>query len=289
MSALRFANCNGSLVETARPYLTGENRSFRYGDGLFESMRVVNGKVCFLEVHISRLFEGMEALKIDLPLHFTFDYFCDQIEKLILANEVQEGARIRLTVFRNDGGYYNPDDNGAGYVIEMASMPNNYFHLNEDGLTVDLYTEIRKPVNKLSIYKTCNSLVYIMSTIWAKQNKLNDALIVNDKGNIIEASSSNLFIICNGVLYTPALSDGCVAGTMRMQIINLALENKIKVYECSLTPQNLLVADEIFLTSATRGLQWVGSYKMKRYFNSLTRTLVDKLNEKVREKSTNAF
>jgi branched-subunit amino acid aminotransferase/4-amino-4-deoxychorismate lyase len=172
-------------------------------------------------------------------------------------------------------------------VIEVTPVINHFYQLNEDGLAVDLYTEIRKPVNKLSIYKTCNSLLYIMSTLWARQNKLDDALIVNDKGNIIEASSSNLFIVCNGVLYTPALSDGCLAGVMRMQIINLAIENKIKVYECSLTPQNLLVADEIFLTSAGRGLQWVGSYKMKRYFNALTRTLVDKLNEKVRDKVNN--
>lgn len=281
MSALPFANCDGKIVDSSQPYLTAENRAFRYGDGLFESIRVINGKVCFPEVHIARLLEGMAAIKMDIPAHFTQGYFIQQLNQTIEANKVTEGARVRLTVFRNNGGFYQPEDNGAGFVIEMSETQSNYYRLNEDGLAVDLYTEIKKPVNKLSIYKTCNSLQYITSAIWARQNKLDDALIVNDKGNIIEASSSNLFIICNGVLYTPALSDGCLAGTMRMQVINLALENKIKVYECSLTPQNLLVADEIFLTSATRGLQWVSSYKMKRYFNTLTRTLVEKLNEKI--------
>lgn len=282
MTPFRFAMCDGQLVEASQPYLTAENRSFRYGDGLFETMRVMQGRPAFLDSHIARLLEGMAMLKMEIPDYFSVSFFAEKINELLKANSITDGARLRLAVYRNSGGFYLPQDNGAGFVIEAMPIIHHHYQLNEDGLTVDLYTEIRKPVNKLSIYKTANSLLYIMSALWAKQNKLDDALIVNDKGNIIEASSSNLFIICNGVLYTPALSDGCLAGVMRMQIINLALEHKIKVYECSLNPQNLLVADEIFLTSAGKGLQWVSSYKMKRYFNSLTRTLVDRLNEKVR-------
>ena len=283
MSTFPFANLNGDLVDASAPYLFASNRSFRYGDGLFESIRVVNGKPCFLETHLARLFEGMDMLRIEKPEHFSTEYFSNQIHLLLEKNEVKEGARVRLTIYRNDGGFYQPSDNGASWCMELGSVYTNYYQLNEDGLSVDLYTEIKKPVNKLSIYKTYNALQYIMASLWARQNKLDDALIVNDKGNIIEGSSSNLFIICNGVLYTPSLADGCLAGVMRMQIINIAIAHKIKVYECSLTPQNLLVADEIFLTSATKGLQWVSSYRMKRYFNTLTRTLVDKLNDTVRE------
>ncbi|MFZ5552376.1 MAG: aminotransferase class IV [Bacteroidota bacterium] len=274
-----IADNNGVLTEAGQPYLFASNRSFRYGDGLFESIRVVNGKPFNMEHHVARLKEGMAALRIDIPPHYTTDYFTKKAGELITANAVSQGGRIRLSVYRDSDGFYNPLSNDAGYCMEITPQLNNLFELNEDGLSVDLYMEIRKPVNKLSIYKTCNSINYILAALWAKQNKLDDALLINDKGNIIEASSSNLFIVCNGVLYTPALTDGCLAGVMRMQIINIALENKIKVYECSLTPQNLLVADEVFLTSAVKGLQWIVSYKMKRYTNTLTRSLLEKLNQ----------
>lgn len=274
-----IADNNGVLTEAGQPYLFASNRSFKYGDGLFESIRVVNGKPMNMEHHIARLKDGMGALRIDIPDHYTVDYFTGKASELINANSISQGGRIRLTVFRDSDGFYNPHSNDAGYCMECAPLLNNLYTLNEEGLLVDLYMEIRKPVNKLSIYKTCNSLNYILAALWAKQNKFDDALLINDKGNIIEASSSNLFIVCNGVLYTPALTDGCLAGVMRMQIINIALENKIKVYECSLTPQNLLVADEVFLTSAVKGLQWIVSYKMKRYSNELTKSLLEKLNE----------
>lgn len=283
MSQNRVANYNGQLVDADKPYLKGDNRSFRYGDALFESIRVVNGLALFLDSHIARLFEGSKMLSIQIPTTFTVDYFKTQIADLIRANQVEGGGRIRLTLYREEGGFYKPEGNEAGYLIEINKLDSNFYELNNDGFAVDLYMDIKKPVNKLSIYKTANSLTYIMSAIWARENRLDDSLIINDKGNIIEASGSNLFIVCNGVLYTPSLSDGCLAGVMRMQVINIALENKIKVYECSLTPQNLLVADEVFLTNAIKGLQWVASYRMKRYYNSLTRSLLDKINQKIKE------
>ena len=243
------------------------------------SIRIKNGKAMFLESHISRLLDAAIALKMEVPAEYNLAFFQKHINDLISKNGLTQGGKARLTMFRNTGGTYAPDDNGAGFVLETFNYFSNDYVLNEEGFSIELYPEMRKPVNKLSIYKTCNSLLYIMAGIYARQNKYDDTLIVNDKGNIIESSNSNLFIICNGVLYTPALSDGCLAGVMRMQIINIALANKLKVYECSLTPQNLLVADEVFLSNAVRGLQWVASYKMKRYYNKLTRELVEKLNE----------
>jgi branched-subunit amino acid aminotransferase/4-amino-4-deoxychorismate lyase len=256
-----FSNLNGVLYPQDQGFIKGNNRAFMYGDGLFESIRIKN------------------ALKMQVPAAHNLEYFKKQVGDLIAKNNLQQGGKCRLTLFRNTGGTYTPDDNGVGYVIETYTYSANNYVLNEEGFHIELYPEMRKPVNKLSIYKTCNSLLYIMAGIYARQHKYDDALIVNDKGNIIESSNSNLFMICNGVLYTPALSDGCLAGVMRMQIINIALANKLKVYECSLNPQNLLVADEVFLTNAVRGIQWVGSYKMKRYYNTLTRELVQKLND----------
>lgn len=155
-----------------------------------------------------------------------------------------------------------------------------FFELNAKGLEVDLYMDMKKPKIKLSNYKTKNGLISIIASITAKEKGLDDYLIANSNEGIIEGTSTNLFVVSNGVLYTPGLEEGCVAGTMRMQIINLAVENGTKVYECNILPQNLLVADEVFLTNAVKGIIWVSGYRTKRYFNNISRNFVDLLNSK---------
>ena len=133
---------------------------------------------------------------------------------------------------------------------------------------------------RVSNFKIKNGIIYVLASIAAKEKNLDDLLITNSSGGILEGTSSNLFVVSNGVLYTPGLEEGCLAGTMRMQIINLALENGIKVYECNILPQNLLVADEIFLTNAIQGITWVSGYRTKRYFNTISKQLVELLNHK---------
>ena len=166
-------------------------------------------------------------------------------------------------------------------AIELTPIHSNKFDLNENGKHVDLCVDHKKDVNKLAIFKNLNCQVYIQASLFANEKGLDDALVQNYRGSIIEATSSNIFLVSNGVLYTSGLEDGPVAGTMRMQIINLALENGIKVYECTLTPQNLLAADELFMTNAIQGIQWVSSYRTKRYFNDTAVRLVEMLNKRV--------
>ena len=164
-------------------------------------------------------------------------------------------------------------------MIEVYPIESNSFELNSKGIELDIYLDHKKSRSKLSNYKTKNGLVYVMAAIAAKEKGLDDYLITNDVGGILEGTTSNLFVVSNGVLYTPGLEEGCMAGTMRMQIINLALKNGMKVYECNILPQNLLVADEIFLTNAVQGILWVSSYRTKRYFNNVSRKLTGILNE----------
>ena len=139
--------------------------------------------------------------------------------------------------------------------------------------------DMKKQKNFLSNYKTKNGLMYVMAAIAAREKNLDDLLLSNEKGGILESSNSNLFVVSNGVLYTPSLDEGCLAGTMRMQVINLAIHHGIKVYECTILPQNLLAADEIFLTNAIRGISWVGGYRTKRYFNVISRRIQAYLND----------
>src|SRR5687767_12746833 len=122
MSAGLFLNINGEIKEADTAVVGADNRSFRYGDGIFETIRFANGKIQFLESHLRRMKESMEALKMDFPPHYSADFFRDEIGKLLRQNKVEKGARIRLTVFRKEGGYYTPIFDEPNYLIECEPI-----------------------------------------------------------------------------------------------------------------------------------------------------------------------
>ncbi len=275
-----YVNLNGNLCPADAPVISLDNRAFHYGDGVFETMRVVRGRVCFMDAHWSRLVEGLKVLRITMPRNLNRESLERSITELIERNEMPS-ARCRLTVYRDSPGFFRPERNDGAFAIELMPVERDTYILNERGHTVDLYPEMRKAVNLLAVHKTLDSQLYVMSSLWAIENHLDDCLLQNDRGNIIESSSGNIFIVSNGVLYTPSLADGCLGGIMRMQVINIALENGIKVYESSLNPQNLLVADELFFTNAALGVQWVGAYRTKRYAHRMALRLQDMLVKKV--------
>jgi len=239
-------------------------------------VRVTGGKPAFLDAHWARLTSGAEALKITLPKGLDRASFERWMVELAMRCGLSS-ARCRFTLYRGGDGQYSPETNEGCFTMELKPLPTAHYTLNETGLMVDIWPEMRKPINELSKHKTLNCQYYIMGALWAQQRGLDDCLLQNERGNIIESSSGNLFIVSNGVLYTPSLSDGCVGGVMRAQVINVALANGIKVYECSLNPQNLLAADELFFTNAVKGIQWVGAYRTKRYTNRMSSSLTDLL------------
>lgn len=273
-------NYNGTYHRAEGPVLPMGNRAFQYGDGLFETIRVVKGRACFLDAHWSRLSEGLRTFRIDMPAGLGRERLEQAIGELLERNGLKD-ARCRLTVYRDAPGYYRPEHNAGSFTLEAFPVTQGNYILNEKGFTVDLYPGMRKPVNLLAVHKTLGAQLYVMASLWCIEQQLDNCLLQNDRGNIIESSSGNMFIVSNGVLYTPPLSDGCIGGIMRMQVINIALENKIKVYESSLNPQNLLVADELFFTNAATGVQWVGAYRTKRYGHRMALRLQDLLVEKV--------
>ncbi len=275
---MKFILANNELFSAELPGVKISNRGFHYGDGFFETIRILDGKPCFYNAHFERILKTAKALGMILPDDFSKDSLLQSIHYLLKENSIFEGGRMRITFTRSGDGFYLPEKSTFDFFIEAKSVEHNIYTLNQQGRSIDIYPDIRKQINLLSIYKTLNCQIYVMASLSAKNKGLDDCLIQNDRNNIIEASSSNVFIVSNGVLYTPTLDDGCVGGVMRMQIINLALENKIKVYECNLTPQHLLAADEIFLTNAIQGIQWVSSYRTKRYFNENAKKFIQILN-----------
>jgi branched-chain amino acid aminotransferase len=166
-----------------------------------------------------------------------------------------------------------------GYCLELTASDEPRYFLNEKGLIMDVFTELPKPSNYLSNIKTCNSLIYVMAGIYKIQNKLDDVFLLNQSGFLCEASSSNIFIHYQNHLYTPALSEGCVEGVMRQVVIKLAQDNNIDITEAQINPDILYEADEVFLTNATRGIQTVMGFGVRRYFNRVSKALMDELNK----------
>lgn len=276
-----FINHNGVISESDKPVLFVNNRGFRYGDALFETIRFSNNKSLFLKEHLQRLVNGMRVLKMEMHPLFSESFFEKSIFELVQRNGIGTDGRIRLTVYRNDGGFYAPSDNKVSFLIEAYPKEEVGYVLNQKGLTVDLYTEFRKTPNALASIKSANSSIYVMAGIYKNQHQLDECILSNDKSHIIEAISSNIFAVKNGVLYTSPVEDGCVDGVMRKKIIQIAQQNKIAVYEISIMQNVLLGADELFLTNTIKGIQWVVAFKQKRYFNNTSKKLIEKLNELV--------
>ncbi|GAB3922299.1 aminotransferase class IV [Mucilaginibacter myungsuensis] len=273
-----FINFNDEIVFADTKLLSTDNRGFKYGDGLFESMRLMKGQLKFADLHADRLQRGMKALKIDGYSQMDAWFLRDRTESLAIRNKFKHG-RVRLTVYRDSTGLYTPVQNKMGFCFEMQPMEEPRYFLNDKGLIMDVFLDLGKPLNFLSNVKSCNSLVYVMAGIHKSQNKLDDVFIINQNKLLCEASSSNVFVLYKNHLYTPALSEGCVEGVMRQVVINLALSLQIPVTEAQINPEILYEADEVFLTNAVKGIQWVMGYGVKRYFNKISKELMDELNK----------
>lgn len=278
MKEALYINYNGEFFNEDEAIFTVKNRAFRYGDALFETIRVINGKPCFMEDHFNRLEKGMEILKMKSSVNL-FDELKKQIIALIKKNNITKGGRIRLTIFRTGEGFYTPEKEGRSYVIEATSINHNEYTLNERGLNVDVYNDFKRCRTDLSKIKTANNIPQVLAGIYKKENNLDDCLILNDQGRIVEAISSNVFLYKNNNIYTSAIEEGCVEGVMRKQIIEISKIMGINIFEGMLTGGMLLQADEMFLTNAINGIQWVSSYRTKRYSNNSIKEILEQLNK----------
>ncbi|WP_257656871.1 aminotransferase class IV [Parapedobacter lycopersici] len=276
--AVHYIDFNGKLLPEKETVLTTDNRAFRYGDGLFETMRWMGGKVRFLAYHLERLHEGMRMLQLSAPGSFDEKFINSHAEALIRKNNLEgQHVRLRLQVYRDGGGLYSPQQNNAAYVLTASRLDPDDVKHRKLGLIIDVYSEYRKPVSALSKLKSSNALIYVMAGLYRKKNGLDDVLLLNQEGFLCESMNSNVFVWYDRKLYTPALSEGCIEGVMRRVVIDLAVSQGMEVIEAQISPDILNEADEIFHTNAIHGVQWVMGYKQKRYFNRISRTLQESL------------
>lgn len=254
-----FLNYNGKIYQAGKLLISPNNRSFRYGDGFFETMKMLGGKIVLVGLHFERLFSSLETMLFDKPKLFTTGLLEEQVIELAKKNNHTKSGRIRLMVFRGDGGLYDAEDNHPNYLIQTWEMNEANNRLNENGLVVDVFKDARKACDRFSHIKSNNYLSYVMGALWAKQQKLNDALVLNSYGNIADATIANLFIIKDGIIQTPTLAEGCVAGTMRRYLLQCMRKEGMPVQETTITTDDITSASEMFLTNAGYGMRWVQS------------------------------
>lgn len=273
-------NFNGELVENNTLFLNEENRGLRYGDSLFESIRVVNGKIYFWEDHYLRLMASMRILRMEIPMNFTMEYLEEQILETINADNLQNNAlRIRLTVFRNNGGLYLPTTNNVSFIIETNVLENAFYVHSDEAYEVELFKDHYVNTGLLSTLKSNNKIINVLGSIYAKENGYSNCLLLNNQKQVVEALNGNLFLVKGTTIKTPPLKDGCLNGITRKKLI--ASLEKLENYtleEASISPFELQKADELFVTNAITGIQSITKYRKKEFASTVAKDLLGKLN-----------
>jgi branched-chain amino acid aminotransferase len=271
-------NFNG-VVQDSDLQLSIFNRSFLYGDGVFETLKVVNNKILFFEDHYFRLMASMRIVRMEIPMTFTLEYLEEQILDLIKRNNIENSARVRFTVYRNEGGYYLPSDNSVSFLIQTTELNQKKYQFSENSFEVDLYKDFVVPKQLLSTLKTSSKMTNVTASIFAKENQLNSCLLINEVKNVIEATNGNLFMLMGNTLITPPISEGCLNGIMRKQIISLARQiATIDMVEIEISPFDLQKANELFVTNVIIGIQPITKYRKKEFGFEFSRLLLEKLN-----------
>ncbi len=244
---------NGKILDA--PIDETSEPSYTSGDSVFETIRYASGK-CFLwDLHFDRLSKGIKTFHIDGKLTKK------RLEKDIVQCCNQTGSpdlKIRITVFPESS--FNRSLNCLLEVSHIDPPPQVV-----KKITTTLFADEIKPIDITSSSKSGNRNIYTQASQFAAKNGADDSFIMNELGNIIEATISNVFIISQGYLTTPPVTDGCVDGTMRRHLIDQFDSDKIEYQERSITVQMLENADEVFLTNAVRGIISVSQFKSRAY------------------------
>jgi len=274
-------NFNGTIISEDASVLT-KNRAFLYGDAVFETVKISNKKILFLEDHYFRLMSAMRVVRMEIPMNFTMEFLEEQILSLVENNQIMDSARARITVYRNEGGYYLPQNNTVSYLIHAVGIENKAYSIENKRYEVDLYKDFYITKQLLSSVKTTNKIINITGSIYANENGLDNCLLLNDSKNVVEALQGNIFMLQGNKLITPPISEGCLNGVMRRQILGLAkkIEN-IEVVEGVISPFDLQKADELFITNVIKGIQPITNYRKKEFSTNMAVRLTAKLNEMI--------
>ncbi len=257
--------------------ITGpDNRGLRYGDGLFETIKYKNGQLILLDEHLARLWKGMQLMQFQPSKLFTPDLVETAITQLLKKNN-HTNARVRLSVIRGDGGLYDPKNHSPNYIIQSWPLEEKNNSLNENGLQLCIYRDAKKTVDSFSNLKHNNYLPYFMGALFAKQERCNDAIILNNFNRVCDSCIANIFLVKDQVIYTPSPGEGCVSGIMRNYVIQQLAQQGYDIVETSISTETLMEADEVFLTNSMYNIRWVAAIADKKYANPFTQKIYQQL------------
>tara|TARA_R110002096_G_scaffold6222_6_gene28766 strand:- start:8270 stop:9112 length:843 start_codon:yes stop_codon:yes gene_type:complete len=278
-----MTNFNGHILED-HTLLSTQNRGFAYGDALFETIKTSYGKLLFWEDHYFRLMASMRILRMEIPMNFTMEFLEEQIQNTLKANQLSNASsRVKLTVFRNEGGLYLPKTNDVSFIISIKAIDDDFYIIKNDFYEVDLFKDHYVSPSLLSTLKTNNKALNVVGSIYAKENNLQNCLVLNTEKQVIEVLNGNVFLVKGNVIKTPPINDGCLKGVMRKQLIEIIKSlPEYELKEDSISPFELQKADEIFITNVIVGIQPVTKYRKKSFSNKVSKALLQKLNVKIR-------
>ncbi|THD66855.1 aminotransferase class IV [Robertkochia marina] len=280
-----MVNFNGVVLDDEAVFLNEKNRGLRYGDAVFETLRAHAGKVLFWEDHYLRLMASMRILRMEIPMEFTMEFLEAKILETLEKNRVhQKTARIRLTVFRKNGGLYTPKDRGVDYIIETSELENPFYLIDrERSYEVELFKDHYIAPGLLSTIKSNNRAVNVLAGIYAEENEYDNCLLLNTEKKVAEALNGNLFLVKGGTIKTPPLSDGALNGILRKKLIDIIGKTEdLTLEEASISPFELQKADELFITNVISGIIPVRKYRKKEYEIEVSKMLLGRLNAQVR-------
>ncbi|HEX7844676.1 MAG TPA: aminotransferase class IV [Chitinophagaceae bacterium] len=261
MSSICF---NGHTLPAVQALFTAGNRPLRFGDGVFETMKVYKGSIRLESHHWERLFSSLAVLKINIPPAFSVALIRQQLLALCNVNNCIDHGRVRLSVYRGI------DNEPLQYLIECWPLDNSFNELNGTGYTIDVFPGGRKCADAFSALKTNNFIAYVMAIDYANENKLDDCLLLNQFDRIADSTIATVFVIKDQTIKTPSIEEGCINGVMRRHLIQSMRESGYTVEETGIAVDELEVADEVFLTNAIRGIRWVKQFRDRIYTNQLT-------------------
>ncbi|MEJ6792268.1 MAG: aminotransferase class IV [Lacinutrix sp.] len=276
-------NINGNFSDNNR-VLIPENRGYSYGDALFETIKFSHGKILFLEDHYFRLMASMRIMRMEIPMSFTMEFIEAEILKTIDKNNLTKASvRVKMQIHRNSGGLYLPTNKDVTFIISVNALDNDFYLLEDESYEVDLFKDFYVAPGLLSTLKTNNKAINVVGSIFAKENDLDNCLLLNTNKNVVEALNGNVFLVKGSVIKTPPLLDGCLKGIMRQQIINiLELLPDYSLVEDSISPFELQKADELFITNIIQGIQPIKKYRKKTFKTEVSKLLLQKINVKIR-------
>lgn len=279
-----MVNLNGTILDQNEVNITLENRGYKYGDALFETLKVVHSKIFFWEDHYFRLMASMRILRMEIPMEFTMEFLEQEIIKTISVNGLaKSAARVRLNIDRGEGGKYTPITKKINYSIVVDELENEFYTIDTKPYTVDLFKDYYMSPGLLSTIKTNNKIINVLGSIYAQENSFENCLLLNTNKNVVEALNGNLFLVKGKTIKTPPLEDGCLKGIMRKQLIEIITKlEDYELLEVSISPFELQKADELFTTNVITGIQPITNYRKKSFTADVATLLVEKLNIKVR-------